>query len=129
MARAGAFDPTLVPAGWYDESAVVEGFFDGDFIPFAAAPGGISITSATTNDADTCVGSITPADNLVTSATTNGADTCVGSIDSGAAAGPSITSAIINGADVSIALITVALWYPVYVDTTQTPNWQELVTS
>lgn len=37
MARAGAFDPNLVPAGWYDESAVVEGFFDGDFIPFPAS--------------------------------------------------------------------------------------------
>jgi hypothetical protein len=34
VARAGAFDPNLVPAGWYDESSVVEGFFDGDFIPF-----------------------------------------------------------------------------------------------
>lgn len=37
MARAGAFDPNLIPAGWYDESAVVEGFFDGDFIPFPAS--------------------------------------------------------------------------------------------
>ena len=149
MARAGAFDPNLVPAGWYDESAVVEGFFDGDFIPYAAAPSGVSITGATTNGADTSAGNIDPvisvtgtttngtdtsAGNIdsvvsVTGATTNGADTSVGNIDSGAAAGPSITGATINGADVSIALITVALWYPVYVDTTQAPNWQELVTS
>ena len=45
MARAGAFDPTLVPAGWYDESAVVEGFFDGDFIPFPTASGAYTITA------------------------------------------------------------------------------------
>ena len=46
MARAGAFDPTLVPAGWYDESAVVEGFFDPDFIPFPSA-GAYLITALT----------------------------------------------------------------------------------
>ena len=46
MARAGAFDPNLVPAGWYDESAVVEGFFDGDFIPFPVS-GAYSITALT----------------------------------------------------------------------------------
>ena len=44
MARAGAFDPTLVPAGWYDESSVVEGFFDGDFIPFPVS-GGYTLTA------------------------------------------------------------------------------------
>jgi hypothetical protein len=46
VARAGAFDPNLVPAGWYDESAVVEGFFDPDFIPFPSA-GAYLITALT----------------------------------------------------------------------------------
>jgi hypothetical protein len=46
VARAGAFDPNLVPAGWYDESAVVEGFFDGDFIPFPVS-GGYTLTALT----------------------------------------------------------------------------------
>jgi hypothetical protein len=45
VARAGAFDPTLVPAGWYDESAVVEGFFDPGFIPFPTASGAYTITA------------------------------------------------------------------------------------
>jgi len=46
VARAGAFDPNLVPAGWYDESSVVEGFFDPDFIPFPAS-GAYAITALT----------------------------------------------------------------------------------
>ena len=117
---------SITPADNLVTSATTNG---ADTCVGSITPADNNVTSATTNGADTCVGAITTADNFVTSATTNGADTCVGSIDSGAATGPSITSATINGADVSIALITVALWYPVYVDTTQTPNWQELVTS
>lgn len=77
MARLGAFDPTLRPQAWIDETGVVEGWFDKDLIGEASSSPDV-IVSVTGVQADAFVGTITPS--TVVSASGNQASSAIGTV-------------------------------------------------